>query len=877
VRLRAAGSGITRELSGALRVGLWALVALGSTERALAQAPPPIERPSESAGSKAQVTPPQLRTFVPAEYPKAAEAQRLQADVVLRLDIDANGQVTEAAVVQAAGNGFDEAAVIAARQFVFRPAERNGRAVAARILYRYSFQLKEEVKEEKPLDSVLRGRIVIAGGEDAVAGATVRVYQDAQLRSEQQTGADGRFLLPQVQPGAYRILVEAEGFKPFNSNETLVAGEELQVNYGLLPVATASAEIVVEGTRPVREVTRRSMARKELLLVPGTSGDALRALQNMPGVARAPALSGVLVVRGNADQTTPVFIDGMWIPNIYHFGGLSAVVPTEMLDEVNFYPGNFSVRYGRALAGVVDAHLRETRADGRYHGLLQVDLIDARAMVEGPIPKLKGWNVIAGFRRSHVDAWLVPLVSGRDTYISAAPVYYDYQLIADYRPKQGTYLRIGLLGFDDRFRAVDETAATGGRIDAVNATVGMGLVYESKVSDRSRLRLTLSSARSHQRFAVGPLEFDIVAYGTVSRGELEWKPWTNATWRTGFDLLLAPYQAQGSLPEDPGAGAPSVGSFVTSPAQVFDRSSVFVQPAVYSELALHPSSRSQLVSGVRLDFAGETRRFDVSPRLNARYDIVPQFPKTTIKGGTGLFHQAPSFPEELLRDPDQRLRSQRSFQNSIGIEQELTQRVKFSAEGFFNLLDNLISRQVNERGVLTYNNYGKGRIYGAEFMLRYAADDNFFGWISYTISRSERTWIPGQPSQRFYLDQPHILTILGSYNLGKGWNAGVRFRYVSGNLYTPCLGGVFSTTNTSYLCQDGPTNSQQLSPFHQLDVRIDKRFKFESFSLGIYLDLINAYNRRNPDFIQYNYDFSQKRAQTGSLPIVPSLGIRGEF
>jgi len=45
----------------------------------------------------------------------------------------------------------------------------------------------------------------------------------------------------------------------------------------------------------------------------------------------------------------------------------------------------------------------------------------------------------------------------------------------------------------------------------------------------------------------------------------------------------------------------------------------------------------------------------------------------------------------------------------------------------------------------------------------------------------------------------------------------------------------------------------------------------------VYLDLINVYNRQNPDLIQYNYDYSQSKPQTASLPIVPSLGVRGEF
>lgn len=162
-------------------------------------------------------------------------------------------------------------------------------------------------------------------------------------------------------------------------------------------------------------------------------------------------------------------------------------------------------------------------------------------------------------------------------------------------------------------------------------------------------------------------------------------------------------------------------------------------------------------------------------------------------------------------------------------------------------------------------------------MLRYADDERFFGWLSYTLSRSERTWAPGEPSTLFNLDQTHVATLLASYALGKGWELGARFRYVTGNLYTPCYGGTFNAIATSYVCNDGPALSRRLPPFHQLDIRAEKRWIFEDFTLAAYLDLINAYNRENPDFIGYNYDYTKSRPQTASLPIVPSLGLRGEF
>jgi hypothetical protein len=585
----------------------------------------------------------------------------------------------------------------------------------------------------------------------------------------------------------------------------------------------------------------------------------------------------LLVVRGNADQTTPVFVDGLWIANIYHFGGLSSVVPTEMLDEINFYPGNFSVRYGRALAGVVDAHLRETRDDGQYHGLAQVDLIDARLMAEGPVPLAHGWNFIGGFRRSHVDAWLGPLLNGRNTYITAAPVYYDYQLIFDRRPSPTSYLRIGLLGFDDRFALIDKSSASGGKLDTVNATVGAGVIYKNRLSESTSLDATLSLGRSHQAFGLSSSNIDLVAYATIARTDVEWRLWPGATLRSGVDVLFAPYRAQGAFPEAAPPDAPAVGNAVSTPAQVFDRSAVFFTPAAYGELDLRPSRRWQLVNGVRADYTFETGRLDVSPRMVARYALVATPPRTTLKAGSGLFHQAPDLIAMALKSPSTSLRSQRSFQNSIGVEQELGKKLKLSVEGFYNLLDNLVSQHIDPHGLVDYDNYGKGRIFGSELMLRYAADEHFLGWISYTLSRSERTWVPGEPSHLFDLDQTHIFTALGSYVLGRGWELGLRFRYVTGNLYTPCTSSLFNAAGTSYTCAPAPTNSARLPPFHQLDLRADKKFVFSSFSLSIYLDLINVYNRKNPDTIQFNYDYSQSQPQSASLPFVPSLGVRGEL
>jgi len=160
--------------------------------------------------------------------------------------------------------------------------------------------------------------------------------------------------------------------------------------------------------------------------------------------------------------------------------------------------------------------------------------------------------------------------------------------------------------------------------------------------------------------------------------------------------------------------------------------------------------------------------------------------------------------------------------------------------------------------------------------LRWKPVKRFFGWVAYTLSRSTRHNGPGQPERLFEYDQTHVLTLLGSYDLGRGWQVGGRFRYVSGNPYTPCLGGVLQAGAGVYACQSGPLLSARLPPFHELDLRVDKTWKFEHWKLTTYLDVQNVYNRANPEGVLYNFNYTTTRYQSG-LPILPSLGIRGEI
>ena len=74
----------------------------------------------------------------------------------------------------------------------------------------------------------------------------------------------------------------------------------------------------------------------------------------------------------------------------------------------------------------------------------------------------------------------------------------------------------------------------------------------------------------------------------------------------------------------------------------------------------------------------------------------------------------------------------------------------------------------------------------------------------------------------------------------------------------------------------GPVNTDRLSDYHSLDLRVDKTFLFKKWVLKLYLDVYNVYNRRNEEVAQLSYDFTRSTPIHG-LPIIPSFGIRGEF
>jgi hypothetical protein len=290
----------------------------------------------------------------------------------------------------------------------------------------------------------------------------------------------------------------------------------------------------------------------------------------------------------------------------------------------------------------------------------------------------------------------------------------------------------------------------------------------------------------------------------------------------------------------------------------------------------------ELTLGMRLEYMhfGSIGHWVPDPRAVFRVQLTPRL---TLKAGSGLFSQ-PVLPFQVLRQAgNPRLRPNRSFQNSLGAELKLPFDTEIESTVFYNAMWQLTRGDdqlyVDETGRVRpafYADDARGRSYGLELWVRRRVSKGLFGWISYTLSRSERS-LEGGRTVVFGFDQTHILNIAASYQLGS-YRFGARFLLATGrpvaDLLDPTGQSAQFDADQDDLDPSARGRRTRLPTFHQLDVRIDRDFSWGPFSGSVYVDVINVYNAQNSEAYQYAYDFST-RGKLPGLPFLPTLGIRG--
>ncbi|MBI4822484.1 MAG: TonB family protein [Deltaproteobacteria bacterium] len=872
---------------------------------------------------------PELIEHVDADYPEDARARGVEGVVLLVLDVDAAGHVTRVEVKESAGHGFDHAAVEAAARFVYSPAEAEGIGpVPVRISYSYAFvlrpartatvtetpaELRSELRSEPVLPINLSGTIREGGSRSPVGFATIRstFTSSAGELVETSTESDerGKFAFRGLLPGAHAISVVAPLFDELVVNESIREAEAAEVLYFLTRSERDPYEVVVRATAPRKEVARRTIKMEEIQRIPGTQGDAVRVVQNLPGVARSPFGIGLLVVRGAPPQSTGVFLDGQRIPIFFHFGGiggLNAVVQSRILDQIDFYPGGFSPEYGRLSGGVIDLETRAPKGD-RVHGEALLDFVTvvpvtASIFVEGPVSDDPDDGAfLFALRRSSIDGVFAIITELFDSSVALAPRFYDYQFRWD-KPlgdKSRTFTFFA-------FGSDDELVLTGGDDLAPNASLGAtrSRTFFHRINPRFTYRpdadtellispilgADFTDTKTSEGGADGSgFSAKATAWngGLVVKGRRRLSE--SVSLSLGGDLLYYRFDNESKLP-----GFAPIRAF-PSPVQTDQptREDKVSVPAwissIHGEAELSLFEDLTLWPGVRVDVydfsaapgplvdprlvEGRTL-LGVDPRLTARYQLFSAF---ALKAQAGIFSEPP-LPPFFFINAD--LPLQWAEQYSAGFDWDIFRELNLDIQ-VFHRFAHRVPRPSGDTQVVNgvvrpvgFAPNGQQRAFGLELLLKLEKKWGLYGWVAYTLSRSEFRREDEDWLLNFAFDQTHNLNVLGVYELGLNWSLGVRFRFVTGGAQATTLARWYDADSDQYQRTFGEQN--RTPAFHQLDVYLEKRWAFDDWYLDAYLDVQNLYNHTNTELYAPTFDLKNTVGIPG-LPIFPAIGLKGVF
>ena len=847
---------------------------------------------------------PQLIQAVAPEYPPAALAAGKTADVKVRVKIDAAGIVTSVDVVTPVGDGFDEAAVAAALQYVFDPAEIDGVPAPITVETVIHFVI-EETPEEAPVPQApranqpanppnhggdmkkpvtLQGVTVERGTRRRMAGVIVSLVE---LGIDTVTSEDGAFFFHGVPAGTYRILALDDKSERQLRTIEIAKDEKVEVRLWMRPKGGNPYETVVEGDREVLEVTRRTLQRQQLTSIPGTFGDPIRVIQTLPGMQRAPFGIGLLLVRGSNPDDTGIYVDGHEVPSLFHFLGGPSIFNVEMLESIDLYPGGFPARFGRHHGGAVALELRPTKSDG-VHGAAKVDFIDAGGYLRAPITKDISFAV-AG-RRSYIDAFLGLVLpdapAGGQRIVT--PVYYDFAGRLDWNLHEEGRAGLFVIGSSDTLRVVDQDPESAVSTDLSTAVKFFRIIGNYTRNLGGDMKLSMSPAwgkdsvtfTGAQAEAAGPFTSVKLLNNALSyRARVYGRIKPRVALDTGIDVLsrITTYDAlvpvDDNLINGEGIDVP--------PSQLF-RGASTLGVGAYADIGWDISKRLKLVTSLRLDgymISGQSMAA-IDPRLVARYAVNNEL---TAKAYIGEFSQPPQ-PEAVdRRFGNPNVGMEHATHTGLGYEWKPDRLWSVDSEIYYVRRRSLVvftdDIAANPDGTFSATNFlneGRRDSYGFEILVKREISEHVFGWLSYTFSRANQRQHPDSPWVKTAFDQPHVLNAVGSWKPGRGWELGARFQLGSGRPDTPIIGATYDADSGTYTPVRGEPRSVRSPLFRQLDVRAEKMWLYDTWSLGLYIDIINVTNATNVETTQYDYRYNES-APVSSFPILPTLGIRGTW
>ncbi len=735
----------------------------------------------------------------------------------------------------------------------------------------------------------LKGKVVNSATKEPLIGVNV-ILDGAALGAA--TGTDGFFVVENVPAGSYKVTFMYMGF----SN---LVKTDVQVNPGRISFINAEMkETIVEGEEvtvtagyfhedAAEPVSIYSFNAEEVRRSPGSAGDVSRILMALPSAAKVADNSNDLMVRGGSPMENAFFIDNIQLPNINHFpvqgatGGPIGILNVDLIDDVKFYTGGFSAAYGDRLSSVVDIEFREGSRE-KFESQLDFNMSGFGGLAEGPLGNGKGSWILTG-RRSFLDMITGAIGTG------VAPRYGDvhgkltYDLNASNRLtvlnvfgasaikyKQDEAADLGQSSFGDYFANQNTFGLNWRTLWKSRGYSNTSLSYTFVKSNDDWYHVNDGKNQQASTYYEGWLRFRNVNYFQVDKKN-KFEFGLDASMNTAnYDYTFNEYTTR-------------LGDVV--PSVDVNKDVRFSTGGLFFNYSWQPMEKLTTNWGVRADYFSHNKSMAVSPRLSARLQLNERI---ALNAGFGEFYQ--TLPAIILTQNSEfkELNNPKATHYIVGMEWLATSDTKISLEAYYKKYENFPLDPsdpslfvVDEGRSMSYFRFyeqlvdeGEASAHGIEFLIQKKLAKDFYGLISASYFRSRYRDFNGVWLDRVY-DNQYLFSVIGGYKPNNKWEFSLRWNYAGGVPYTPFDIEQSTKFNVGIIDQSR-INEARYPDYHTLNIRVDRRFFFQSSSIVAYMSLWNAYNRQNVAMYYWN-EVDNEPGEYYQWSFIPIGGIEWEF
>ena len=753
------------------------------------------------------------------------------------------------------------------------------------------------------------GKVYDKNTQETLIGATI--FLDG-TNIGTQTDGEGKFSLNGIPPKSYNLKVNYVGYLPKTIFNVVITSGNIQTfNIELEPESKKLNEVVVQtrsfGKKTETPLSIQSLTAEEIRSNPGGNFDISRVIQALPGVGGnvgGASYRNDIIIRGGGPNENVFYLDGIEIPQINHFstqgssGGPQGILNVSFIQDVTMASSSFGARADNALSSVFNFKQKDGNTE-RLQGNVRLSASEFALTFDGPISK--NTTFLASARRSYLQFLFMAID------LPIRPNYWDFQYKTTTKINEKTTLTTLGVGAIDEFSFAIPQESTPEKeyilrnspnINQWNYTLGSVLkrriergfinfsasrnLFNNQLdkyedgndSDEKYRTLKTSSQEIENKFRIDVNQY-LGKWKYSYGGMLQYVKYNNQTFSK---ISNGVYDTSGNL--------------ITPAISInFNSDIEFFKGGVFGEISRRMlNDRLNVNLGVRSDINSFTNTVmnplkTLSPRVSGSYAITE---KLSINATLGRYFKIPiytvigyknNFGEFVNKDNEYI-----SCNHYVaGVEYLPTNSMRITMEGFYKQYSNYpvsvysgislanlgadYSSLGNEKTLST----GKGRTFGFELFFQQKLTKNLFATLSYTWFVSEFSGVDNilKPSA---WDNRNLISAIVGYKFKKGWELGMKYRYAGGAPYSPFD---MDASRSNYLTigsgvlDYNQLNSLRLNPFHQLDLRIDKKINLSRIALDFFIDITNVLLLTSESFPYYTFERTSNNASWKSTDGTP--------